>query len=140
MLNFHDLPLDVNALIAFGLHEHEWHDRVARWVKEVVAAEQTALATCAVTGLGFLRILIQAPSYSFTIAQGKTLLSRLKMAKGLHFTFLADDQGIADLPLWVRGPKQITDGHLLGLAKKHGARLATLDEQIPGAMLIPRKP
>src|SRR2546422_3929884 len=25
--------LDVNALIAFGLQEHEWHDRVARWVK-----------------------------------------------------------------------------------------------------------
>src|SRR5207244_8955920 len=58
-------------------------------------SEKTALATCAVTELGFLRILIQAPSYSFTIAQGKTLLSRLKMAKGLHFTFLADDQGIA---------------------------------------------
>ena len=48
------------------------------------------------------------------------------MAKGLHFTFLADNQGIADLPLWVKGPKQITDGHLLGLAKKHAATLATV--------------
>lgn len=130
----------MNALIAFALREHEFHDRAARWVKEAVASSQAALATCAITELGFLRILIQAPSYGFTVAQGKTLLSRLKTAKELHFTFLADDQGIADLPGWVKWPKQITDGHLLGLARKHGATLATLDEQIPGAMLITRKP
>jgi len=47
--------------------------------------------------------------------------------------------GLEHLPRWVKGPKQITDGHLLGLAKAHGAEMATLDERIRGALVIPRK-
>jgi hypothetical protein len=46
---------------------------------------------------------------------------------------------LAQLPRWVKGPKQITDGHLLGLAKAHGAEMATLDERIPSALVIPGK-
>jgi hypothetical protein len=61
----------------------------------------------------------------------------MKTTKGLRFVFLPDNQGVDDLPLWVKGPKQITDGHLLALARVHGAEMATLDERIPGALLIP---
>jgi hypothetical protein len=38
---------------------------------------------------------------------------------------------------WANSPAQVTDGHLLQLAIAHGAVLATLDERIPGALLIP---
>jgi uncharacterized protein len=130
--------LDVSVLLAFGLREHVFHERVASWVR-TFESQEVKLGTCAITELGFLRILTQASSYNFTIAQGKALLSQLKMTKGLRFSFLADNQGLEDLPPWVMGPKQITDGHLLGLAKAHGAKMATLDERIAGAFVIPGK-
>jgi hypothetical protein len=131
--------LDVNALLALAVHEHEFHNRVAKWVAGVAKNEKAVTATCAITEVGFLRVLTQVPSYAFAIPQGKALLSKLKAAKELRFTFLSDDQGIRRLPQWVKWPKQITDGHLAGLAEAHGAVLATLDEHIPGALLIPRK-
>lgn len=132
--------LDVNTLLALGLHEHMFHKPLATWIHNTAIREEATFATCAITELGFLRVLTQAASYSFTIAQGKELLSRLKGTKGLRFSFLADDQGAADLPLWVRGPKQITDGHLRELAKVNGAALATSDKGIPNAVVSPSKP
>jgi len=48
-----------------------------------------------------------------------------------------DDHGAAKLPGLVKGPKQISDAHLVELAKAHGAKLATLEENIPGAVVIP---
>jgi hypothetical protein len=50
---------------------------------------------------------------------------------------IADTHDISHLPEWVKTPKQITDGHLLQLARANGAVLATLDRRIPGAFLIP---
>jgi predicted nucleic acid-binding protein len=131
--------LDVSALLALGLREHALHERVAAWVRTFEVQEEVRFATCAITELGFLRILTQASSYNFTITQGKMLLSQMKRTKGLRFSFLPDEQGVEDLPLWVKAPKQITDGHLLELAKAHRAEMATLDERIPGALLIPGK-
>jgi hypothetical protein len=131
--------LDVNVLVALSVAEHEFHERVASWMNESARAGRSELLTCAVTEMGFLRTLVQAEPYGFTIEQGKDLLSQLKSSKEFRFDFLADDLGVAQLPRWVRGPKQITDGHLLGLAKAHGAEMATLDERIPGALVIPSK-
>jgi predicted nucleic acid-binding protein len=131
--------LDVNVLVAVSVAEHEYHERVASWMNESARAGRSALLTCAVTEMGFLRTLVQAEPYGFTIEQGKDLLSQLKSSKESRFDFLADGLGLAQLPRWVRGPKQFTDGHLLGLAKAHGAEMATLDERIPGALVIPSK-
>ncbi|MEY2879469.1 MAG: hypothetical protein RLZZ15_1849, partial [Verrucomicrobiota bacterium] len=50
---------------------------------------------------------------------------------------LPDDVPGDRLPAWVQTPAQTTDGHLLALAARHGAKLATLDTGIPGALLIP---
>ncbi len=102
-------------------------------MNESARAGRSELITCAVRELGFLRTLAQAEPY------GKDLLSQLKSSKEFHFVFLSDGLGLAQLPRWVRGPKQITDGHLLGLAKAQGAEMATLDERIPGALVIPGK-
>lgn len=126
--------LDVNALVALGFVHHEFHDRVARWVK---AARLPEIATCSITELGFVRVLSQASAYGFTVAQARTLLLRVKKTDILPFTFIADNHDVAHLPAWVKSAKQTTDGHLAELARANGAVLATLDGKIPGAYLVP---
>ena len=41
--------LDVNALVALGFLHHEFHDRVAQWLK---AQRFSEIATCSITELG----------------------------------------------------------------------------------------
>lgn len=125
--------LDVNALVALGLVHHEFHQRVASWVQ---AEKSLSLATCPITELGVVRVLAQAPTYGFTVAQARSLLLRLK--KTPQFVFIPDNHDVSDLPAWVRSAAQTTDGHLAQLAIANEAVLATLDEKIPSAYLIPR--
>jgi hypothetical protein len=84
-----------------------------------------------------VRVLSQAPAYGITTAQARSLLLRLKRTSALVLTFILDDHDISHLPVWVKTPKHTTDGHLVQLASTNGALLATLDERIPGAYLIP---
>lgn len=126
--------LDVNALVALGFIHHEFHDRMATWVK---AQQFPELATCSITELGFVRVLSQAPAYGFTVVQARTVLLRMKRAKVLAFTFITDAHDISHLPIWVKSPRQTTDGHLVELARVSGAIMATLDEKVPGSYRIP---
>src|ERR1017187_1114448 len=116
--------LDVNALVALGFMNHEFHARVAAWIQ---SRNSPQLASCPITELGFVRVLAQAPAYGFTVAQARTLLLRLKKANALPLSFIADGHDVSHLPAWVRTPKQTTDGHLVQLAGANGAVLATLD-------------
>ncbi|HEY6351883.1 MAG TPA: hypothetical protein VI636_21000, partial [Candidatus Angelobacter sp.] len=127
--------LDVNALVALGFINHEFHDRLASWVQSHNSID---LASCSITELGFVRVLAQAPAYGFTVTQARTLLLRLKEARSSPLTFIPDAHDVSHLPGWVRAPKQISDGHLSKLASANGAVLATLDENIPESYLIPR--
>jgi predicted nucleic acid-binding protein len=130
--------LDVNALIAFGIVDHEFHYRVGRWLSALISEASLELATCSITELGFVRVVAQTPRYGFTTSEARGLLVRIKARHAGVFTFFGDDQDISQLPGWVKNPKQITDGHLVQLAKVNGATFATLDMGIPGAYLIPR--
>lgn len=127
--------LDVNALMALGAGSHEFHDRVAVWVHSQLSC---VLATCSITELGFVRILAQTPVYGFNLSQARTLLQKMKTSQAVPFIFLADDHDISELPIWVRAPKQVTDGHLSRLANAHSAVLATLDSNIPDSFVIPK--
>ena len=127
--------LDVNALVALGFTNHEFHSRVSLWIRKQTSP---VLATCPITELGFVRVLAQAPAYGITVSQGRALLLRLKEFLASQYTFIADNQDISTLPGWARAPKQITDGHLSKLAVANGAILATLDDNIPGSYLIPK--
>ena len=126
--------LDVNALVALGFINHEFHDRVAFWVQ---SQSSPNFASCSITELGFVRVLARAPANGFTVAQARGLLLRLKETTS-RLMFIPDGHDVSHLPSWVRAPKQITDGHLAKLASASGAVLATLDENIPGSYLIPR--
>jgi predicted nucleic acid-binding protein len=129
--------LDVNALVALGFLQHEFHERVAAWARTRASKGALELATCSITELGFVRVLAQAPHYGFTVAHARTLLLRLKTGNSLKFTFITDDQDVSHLPAWVKTAKQTTGGHLVRLAKAEGAILATLDRSLAGAFLIP---
>jgi uncharacterized protein len=127
--------LDVNALVALGFMNHEFHDRLAVWIH---SQNSPNLASCSITELGFVRVLAQAPAYGFTVTQARTLLLRLKKARTSPLAFIPDEHDVSHLPAWVRAPKQITDGHLSKLATANSAVLATLDERVPGSYLIPK--
>jgi len=131
--------LDVNVLVALCIEQHIFRKRVAEWMNSTRASGHATFLTCAVTEIGALRTVVQAPAYNFTVAQGKELLARIKSNKTFHFEFVADDIEIDELPPWVQGAKQIMDGHLINVAHKRKAVLATLDDGIRGAYLIPLK-
>lgn len=126
--------LDVNALIALGFVDHQFHSRVTAWIH---AENHPGLLTCSTTELGFVRVLAYASSDRYTVPQARDLLLRLKKSSRLSLAFVSDNNDISALPAWVLNPKQTMDGHLLGLAKAHAAVLATFDAKIPGAFRIP---
>ena len=129
--------LDVNALVALGFLEHEFHERVGRWLLRLGKGRDYEILTCAITELGFVRVLSQAQQYGLTVAQSRALLVRLRKQGAVPFRFIADDHDISRLPAWVKTGRQTTDGHLAELAQAHDSALATLDERIPNAFLIP---
>ena len=127
--------LDVNALVALGHTEHQFHTRLAEWSAEIAKKEAPTFATSPITELGFVRIMSQA--YGATVAQAQTLLAELRKTEQYQFEFIADDHDVSKLPPWVKSAKHTTDGHLAELAKSNGCVLATLDENIAGAFVIP---
>lgn len=127
--------LDVNALVALGFQEHEFHERLARWIGGL--GGEDALATCPITELGFVRILSQVQQYHITVEQARTLLTRLKSSRAPQIIFIADSHGAERLPSWVKTGRQTTDGHLCALAAGNAAILATLDRGISSALVIP---
>jgi hypothetical protein len=127
--------LDVNALIAYGFGKHDFHDRVSAWIR---TRKRDRFLTCSITELGFVRILGNVRAYGMEVAHARCLLMELKAWKALPLEFIQDGNDISFLPAWARNSSQTTDGHLLQLASANGAVLATLDERIPDAYLIPK--
>ena len=129
--------LDVNVLVALGVVEHQFHTQVAAWLCAFRSDGNLELLTCSITELGFVRVLSNTKAYGFTVSTAGALLLRMKSEEEELFSFVADDRDASHLPGWVHFPKQVTDGHLVQLAKVNGAVLATLDRGIPGAFFIP---
>jgi predicted nucleic acid-binding protein len=130
--------LDVNALIAFGLRQHIFHLRIMHWVQSLKSIQQPELLTCSITELGFIRILASTGLHGLPFREAQSLLAHLKAQSSSTLRFVPDGTDALHLPNWVRTSGQITDGHLFELARVHGALLATLDERIPRAFLIPK--
>jgi uncharacterized protein len=126
--------LDVNALIALGFEHHQFHVRVAAWVR---SEKFPPFLTCSITELGFVRVLAQTPKYGCTVSQALDILLQLKNSSELSIAFISDANDISCLPSWVKTPGQTTDGHLAQLALANDAVLATFDQGIQGAFLIP---
>jgi hypothetical protein len=125
--------------VALAWPNHIHHVRAQRWFRDVRA---DGWATCSVTESGFVRVssngrvIPDARSPEQAIA----LLGHMRALEG--HTFWQDDVSPLDddaLPFGlVVGYRQVTDAHLLTLARRRGGRLATFDQGI--TELAPERP
>ena len=132
--------LDVNLLVAWGWADHADHNRVGGWIGRLKKVRSAKLCTSPIPELGFVRVSVQRTGGRVSAAEaGRTLAGMLASLGPQHF-FLPDDQTATEWPDWCRGAGQTTDAHLVFLAARHQARLATLDTAIPEAFVIPLEP
>ena len=126
--------LDVNTLIALGHTGHADHSKAIAWFLSIRESSE-GLATSSITELGFVRVAVQT-GLQPDVASAKKALAKLKASSSVPFRVLPDSLGADQLPAFANTPSKLTDGHLLELARVYGARLATLDKGIPGAVVI----
>jgi toxin-antitoxin system PIN domain toxin len=124
--------LDTNVLIPLLWPRHTAQAIVRAWF---FAKAEASFATCSFTQSGFLRITssLEIMRQRFALAEAKQLLRAFTLLPGHAFWPTPIDIFDATAPFERRifGPKQITDAYLLGIAKHHGGKLATLDKAIP---------
>lgn len=123
--------LDVNVLIALVDTDHVSHQAAHDWFGR---EGRRSWATCPLTENGLVRI-VSHPKYQdggASPAQVLGILTRLTELEG-HVRW-PDDVSLTDPGLFVAArlltPAQVTDTYLLGLAVRHGGRLATLDRRL----------
>lgn len=120
--------LDVNALVALVWDSHVHHAAMRAWF---TANSSAGWATCPLTESGFVRVSsnpIVLPS-AIGVDAARGVLSTLR-AHPDH-RFLTDDvsMGDSDVPP-IAGYRQVTDAHLLTVARRHGVHLVTFDSSI----------
>ncbi|MCF7732996.1 MAG: hypothetical protein K9N23_15010 [Akkermansiaceae bacterium] len=132
--------LDVNVLVAWGWADHADHRRAAAWIGGMKAARGVKLVTSAIPELGFVRVSVQRTGGRLPVAEAARVLSGMLRSLGKRHLFLPDDcSASAGWPGWCVTAASTTDAHLATLADRHDCRLATLDEGIPNAFLIPAR-
>jgi toxin-antitoxin system PIN domain toxin len=129
--------LDVNLLVALFDPDHVHHELAHDWFSE---SRASGWATCAVTENGLVRVLAN-PKYGSQVSGVPAILERLaKFRSSGHHRYWDGDVSLTDSavfkPALIRGHRQVTDVYLLGLAVKHGGRLATFDRSIPAGAVV----
>lgn len=131
-------------LVSLAWPNHVHHASTSLWFRRRAGQPW---ATTPVTESGFVRVSANAAALptAVTPAEAIGLLHRIRQVAGHHF--LADD-----VPLVVGDRlatdrvathRQVTDAHLVALARRHGGRLATLDHAVAslaggdGVVLVP---
>jgi uncharacterized protein len=117
--------LDVNALVALAWDSHVHHAAVRSWMS---TSRQEGWATCPLTESGFVRVssnpkVLASP---IGVAAAREVLRALRAVEG--HCFFADDVSLCDedVPA-IHGYRQVSDAHLLTLARRRGARVVTFD-------------
>ena len=124
--------LDVNLLISLAWPNHVHHAPARAWF---AARGGEHWATTPVTEAGFVRISSNPSAIPTAVTPGeaRALLSQIREVEG--HVFLPDDVELVIgsermLAGRIVGHRQVTDAHLLALARRHGARLATFDHAL----------
>ncbi|MEM9079381.1 MAG: PIN domain-containing protein [Verrucomicrobiota bacterium] len=130
--------LDVNVLVAWGWEDHEHHERVVNWIAARKKSRRDKLLTSAIPELGFVRVSILQSQGQVGAEQAVTVLRGMLETLGKRAVFVGDEVSSTE-PLhdWCQRAKRTTDSHLLKLAERLEAKLATLDQGIPGAFVLP---
>jgi toxin-antitoxin system PIN domain toxin len=117
--------LDVNALVALAWDSHVQHAPMRAWFG---ANGSAGWATCPTTESGFVRVSSNPkvlPS-AIGVDAARQVLSALRAQHGHRF--LTDDVSASDRDVpAIAGYRQVTDAHLLTLARRHRVRLVTFD-------------
>ena len=123
--------LDVNVLVALAWPTHVHHALAQSWFGQ---RGRAAWATCPATQAGFVRV-VSNPAISpdaLAPAQAFEYLGQLVTRPG--HVFWADDESLVGSrfidPRRLQGYRQVSDAHLLAIARRHGGALATLDRGI----------
>lgn len=120
--------LDVNALVALAWDSHVHHAAMREWF---AAEGSRGWATCPITESGFVRVSSnpKALPSAIGVSAARGVLDALRALDGHRF--LVDDVSIVDSDVpEVAGYRQVTDAHLLTLARRSGMRLVTFDAGI----------
>ncbi|MDQ3200481.1 MAG: VapC toxin family PIN domain ribonuclease [Verrucomicrobiota bacterium] len=129
--------LDVNVLVAWGWQDHVDHRRTVHWIAAQKKRRRVKLATSPIPEIGFVRVAVQRGLGRVTISEAAEVLESMLQSLGDRHRFLPDDVSGTVWPDWCRRPADTTDAHLARLAEKNGLKLATLDTEIPNALLLP---
>ncbi|MEX1220102.1 MAG: TA system VapC family ribonuclease toxin [Solirubrobacterales bacterium] len=120
--------LDVNALIALAWDSHVHHAAMRQWFS---ANGEDGWATCPVTESGFVRVSAnpKVMPHPIGVQAAVEVLAALRSIEG--HVFLSDDVSPADADFpHVFGHRQVTDAHLLTLARCHEVDLVTFESGI----------
>ncbi len=130
--------LDINVLLALLDSDHVDHRRAREWLESEIGH---GWASCAITQIGFVRILSQ-PHYPSPVSTSGALDLLARATHTEHHEFwpcsvsLTGEHTVDGTR--IHGPRQVTDAYLLALATAHDGRFVTFDRSIsltavPGA-------
>ncbi len=123
------LLLDVNALLALGWPNHQFHRAV---VERLERRPAPAWATCALTQLGFVRLSANPAVVGIRRTPAQALDVLFRLAGDRWHTYLETLPAlrrVEDAFTHLLGHRQVTDAYLLAVAASHDAILATLDRR-----------
>ena len=111
---------DVNLLVASSVAQHVHHGSASKWVKK-----ESGFATCPVTELGLLRVLMQlgtAPEDADAILGDIVTRHRARLVPA--------DISATSISGLATGHRQTTDVYLVELARAHQLKVVTFDRAL----------
>jgi toxin-antitoxin system PIN domain toxin len=123
--------LDVNVLVSLAWPNHVHHAAAHNWFGQ---RRQRRWATTPVTESAFVRVSANRSAIATAVspAEALTMLARIRDVPGR--VFLPDDVELVVAehvdPARVVTSHLVTDAHLLAVARRHEARLATFDRGV----------
>jgi len=115
--------LDVNFLVACGWQSHADHVRASRWLSHA-----KSFATSPISEMGFLRVSL-SPAFGARFEDARAALEAIVRMRAHRF--VRDDTRARSLPSVTSG-KDVTDAHLVHLARRHRLKLASFDAILCG--------
>jgi toxin-antitoxin system PIN domain toxin len=108
----------VNFIVACGWESHAEHETASAWLDRV-----GSFATCPITEMGFLRVSL-SPAYGANFRDAIAVLNAILETRGHRF--LRDETHAVSLPQAATST-DVTDAHLVHIARRFRLKLATFD-------------
>ena len=124
------LLLDVNALLALGWRNHQFHEAVAGRLDRRLAPEW---ATCALTQLGFVRLSSNPAVVGVRQTPAQALAVLAGLVRDRRHRYVEPLPPLDQVDKYFRrllGHGQVTDAYLLAVAATNNAVLLTLDRRL----------